>query len=86
MTRNPCRGGRLGGAPEGSRRQPRKLGQQQRPESQPLFQRGEAEKLVRGMRVLVSAGQGATVAQIADATAWNSNTVRGFLAGLKKKG
>ena len=38
------------------------------------------------MRVLVSAGQGATVAQIADATAWNSNTVRGFLAGLKKKG
>ncbi|NBQ16352.1 MAG: DUF3489 domain-containing protein [Proteobacteria bacterium] len=30
--------------------------------------------------------EGATVAQIADATAWNSNTVRGFLAGLKKKG
>jgi len=30
--------------------------------------------------------EGATVAQIADVTAWNSNTVRGFLAGLKKKG
>ena len=30
--------------------------------------------------------EGATVAQIADATAWNSITVRGFLAGLKKKG
>ncbi len=30
--------------------------------------------------------EGATVAQIAEAAAWNSNTVRGFLAGLKKKG
>jgi hypothetical protein len=30
--------------------------------------------------------EGATVAQIAEATDWNSNTVRGFLAGLKKKG
>jgi len=30
--------------------------------------------------------EGATVAQIAEATGWNSNTVRGFLAGLKKKG
>jgi len=30
--------------------------------------------------------EGATVAQIAEATAWNSHTVRGFLAGLKKKG
>jgi hypothetical protein len=30
--------------------------------------------------------EGATVTQIAEATAWNSNTVRGFLAGLKKKG
>ena len=30
--------------------------------------------------------EGATVAQIAEATNWNSNTVRGFLAGLKKKG
>jgi len=29
--------------------------------------------------------EGATVAQIAEATGWNSNTVRGFLAGLKKK-
>jgi hypothetical protein len=30
--------------------------------------------------------EGATVAQIAEVTGWNSNTVRGFLAGLKKKG
>jgi hypothetical protein len=30
--------------------------------------------------------EGATVAQIAEATAWQSHTVRGFLAGLKKKG
>jgi hypothetical protein len=29
---------------------------------------------------------GATVAQIAEATGWASHTVRGFLAGLKKKG
>ena len=30
--------------------------------------------------------EGATVAQVAEATAWQSHTVRGFLAGLKKKG
>jgi hypothetical protein len=30
--------------------------------------------------------EGATVAQIAEGTGWNNNTVRGFLAGLKKKG
>ena len=30
--------------------------------------------------------EGATVAQIAEATDWNSITVRGFLAGLKKNG
>jgi len=30
--------------------------------------------------------EGATVAQIAEATDWASHTVRGFLAGLKKKG
>jgi hypothetical protein len=30
--------------------------------------------------------EGASVAQIAEATGWNSNTVRGFMAGLKKKG
>ncbi len=29
---------------------------------------------------------GATVAQIAEATSWQPHTVRGFLAGLKKKG
>ena len=30
--------------------------------------------------------EGATVAQIAEATGWASHTVRGFFAGLKKKG
>jgi hypothetical protein len=30
--------------------------------------------------------EGATVAQIAEATGWASHTVRGFLAGMKKKG
>ncbi|RAI55170.1 hypothetical protein DOO78_25005 [Roseicella frigidaeris] len=30
--------------------------------------------------------EGATVAQIADATGWAQHTVRGFFAGLKKKG
>jgi hypothetical protein len=30
--------------------------------------------------------EGATVLQIAEATGWASHTVRGFLAGLKKKG
>jgi len=30
--------------------------------------------------------EGATVAQIAEATGWASHTARGFLAGLKKKG
>jgi hypothetical protein len=30
--------------------------------------------------------EGATVAQVADATGWANHTVRGFFAGLKKKG
>jgi predicted transcriptional regulator len=30
--------------------------------------------------------EGATVAQIAEATGWAQHTVRGFLAGLKKQG
>ena len=30
--------------------------------------------------------EGATVAQIAEATGWAPHTVRGFFAGLKKKG
>ena len=35
---------------------------------------------------LLRRAEGATVAQIAEATGWASHTVRGFLAGLKKKG
>jgi predicted ArsR family transcriptional regulator len=30
--------------------------------------------------------EGATVAQIAEATGWQAHTVRGFFAGLKKRG
>jgi predicted ArsR family transcriptional regulator len=30
--------------------------------------------------------EGATVAQIAEAMAWEQHTVRGFFAGLKRKG
>ncbi|MBR0669952.1 DUF3489 domain-containing protein [Roseomonas soli] len=30
--------------------------------------------------------EGATVAQVAEATGWAQHTVRGFFAGLKKKG
>jgi predicted ArsR family transcriptional regulator len=30
--------------------------------------------------------EGATVAQIAEATGWQPHTVRGFFAGLKKRG
>ena len=35
---------------------------------------------------LLRRDEGATIAQIMDATTWQSHTVRGFLAGLKKKG
>jgi AcrR family transcriptional regulator len=44
---------------------------------------GSKQELVLAM---LRRAEGATVAPIADATAWNSNTVRGFLAGLQKKG
>jgi Protein of unknown function (DUF3489) len=36
--------------------------------------------------VLLRRPEGATVAQIAEATGWAAHTVRGFFAGLKKKG
>ena len=36
--------------------------------------------------ILLRRNEGATIAQIMEATAWQSHTVRGFLAGLKKKG
>ena len=35
---------------------------------------------------LLRRDEGATIAQIMEATVWQSHTVRGFLAGLKKKG
>jgi hypothetical protein len=35
---------------------------------------------------LLRRDEGATIAQISDATGWQSHTVRGFLAGLKRKG
>ena len=36
--------------------------------------------------MLLRRSEGATIAQIADATGWQQHTVRGFFAGLKKKG
>ena len=36
--------------------------------------------------MMLRADLGATTAQIAEATGWNENTVRGFLSGLRKKG
>ena len=41
---------------------------------------------VQAVLALLRREDGATVAQIAEATGWASHTVRGFLAGLKKKG
>lgn len=38
------------------------------------------------MLTLLRRPEGATIAQIIEATGWQQHTVRGFLAGLKKKG
>lgn len=38
------------------------------------------------MLALLRRPEGATVAQVADATGWATHTVRGFFAGLKKAG
>jgi len=52
---------------------------------------GTARKTREGTKqeqvlALLRRPEGATVAQIAEATGWVQNTVRGFFAGLKKKG
>ena len=44
---------------------------------------GTKQETVLGM---LRRAEGASGPQIAEVTGWNSNTVRGFLAGLKKKG
>jgi hypothetical protein len=44
---------------------------------------GTKQELVLAM---LRRAEGATVAQIAEATGWAQHTVRGFFAGLKKKG
>jgi hypothetical protein len=54
-------------------------------------QPGAPRKLRSGTKqeavlALLHRPEGASVAQIAEATGWAGNTVRGFLAGLKKKG
>ncbi len=38
------------------------------------------------MIALLRRAEGASVAQIMDATGWQPHTVRGFLAGLKRRG
>ena len=56
----------------------------ERPAGAPRPQReGTKQQAVLG---LLRRDEGATIAQIMEATAWQSHTVRGFLAGLKKKG
>jgi hypothetical protein len=57
----------------------------------PARERGAPRKPREGTKqeqvlAMLRRPEGATVVEIADATAWNSNTVRGFFAGLKKKG
>ena len=55
-----------------------------RPDSTPRKPReGTKQEAVLAM---LRRAEGATVAQIAETTGWASHTVRGFLAGLKKKG
>ena len=44
----------------------------------------EATKLQQVL-ALLRRPEGATIAQIAEATGWQPHTVRGFLAGLKKR-
>ena len=59
-------------------------GKPERPAGAPRPQReGTKQQAVLG---LLRRDEGATIAQIMEATAWQSHTVRGFLAGLKKKG
>jgi hypothetical protein len=57
----------------------------------PARERGAPRKPREGTKqetvlTMLRRDEGATVAQIAEVTGWVSNTVRGFLAGLKKKG
>jgi hypothetical protein len=47
--------------------------------------RGEGTKQ-EAVLTLLRRAEGATIAQIIEATGWQQHTVRGFLAGLKKKG
>ena len=52
---------------------------------------GAPRKLREGTKqeavlALLRRPEGATVAQVAEATGWAQHTVRGFFAGLKKKG
>jgi hypothetical protein len=56
---------------------PRSLGAPRKPRS------GTKQEAVL---TLLRRPEGATVVQVMDATGWASHTVRGFLAGLKKKG
>jgi hypothetical protein len=53
------------------------------PSSPRLPQEGTKQQAVLA---LLRRAEGATVAQVMEATGWAQHTVRGFLAGLKKKG
>lgn len=52
----------------------------------PTGQRALRETKHAQVLALLARDEGATGAQIAEATGWANNTVRGFLAGLKSKG
>jgi hypothetical protein len=55
-----------------------------RPDAAPRKPRGGTKQ--EAVLALLRRPEGATVAQIAEATGWAPHTVRGFFAGLKKKG
>ena len=59
-------------------------GKPARPASRPRGPREGTKQ--QAVLALLRRDEGATIAQIVEATAWQSHTVRGFLAGLKKKG
>ncbi len=60
------------------------VGKPARPASSPRGPREGTKQ--QAVLALLRRDEGATIAQIMEATAWQSHTVRGFLAGLKKKG
>ena len=55
-----------------------------RPDTAPRKSRAGTKQ--EAVLTLLRRTEGATIAQVVDTTGWASHTVRGFFAGLKKKG